>query len=102
MERHGPARPVADGDQVRSVGLGHRQQRVPVEDAEAGRLMRQPGQPLQLRHGDPAEIERPLGPLGQADHDEPEPVLAGLVVLFDQAALLERREQPRRGRLVEA
>ena len=66
-----------------------------------GRLVGQPREPLELGHRDPAQVERPLGPLGQPDDDEPEPVLAGLVVLLDQAALLERREQPRRGRLVE-
>jgi hypothetical protein len=62
----------------------------------------QPGQALQLRHRDPAEIQGPLGPLGQADHDEAEAILAGLVVLLDQAALLERREEPRCCRVVEA
>ena len=52
--------------------------------------------------GDAAQVERPLGALGEADDDEAEAVLAGLVVLLDQAALLERGEQPRRGRLVQA
>src|SRR4029077_12863814 len=38
---------------------------------------------------------------GEPDDHEAEPVLSGLVVLLDQAALLERGEQPRGGRLVE-
>ena len=53
-------------------------------------------------HGDPAQVERPLGPFGQADDDEAQPVLAGLVVLLDEAALLERGQQPRRRGLVQA
>ena len=74
----------------------------PSRIAEAGRLVGQPGEPLELGHRDAAQVERPLGALGEADDDQPEAVLAGLVVLLDEAALLERREQPRRGRLVEA
>ena len=73
----------------------------PSRMPEAGRLVGQPGQPLELGQRDPAQVERPLGPLGQADDDQPEAVLAGLVVLLDEAALLERGEQPRRGRLVQ-
>ena len=94
--------PVADGDEVRAVGLGDGQQRVAVEDAEPGRLVGQARQPLELGQRDPAQVERPLGALGEADDDQAEPVLAGLVVLLDEAALLERGEQPRRGRLVQA
>ena len=101
MERRRSAGPVADRDEVRAVGLGDGQQRIAVEDAEPGRLVGQSGEALQLRHRDAAEVEGPLGPLGEADDDEPEAVLAGLVVLLDEAALLERREQPRRRRLVE-
>ena len=41
--------PVADGDEVRAVDLGDGEQRVAVEDAEAGRLVGQPGESLQLR-----------------------------------------------------
>ena len=85
VERRRSAGPVADGDEVRAVDLGDGQQRVAVEDAEPGRLVGQPREPLELGHRDAAQVERPLGPLGQADDDEPEPVLAGLVVLFDQA-----------------
>jgi hypothetical protein len=64
--------------------------------------MGEPGQPLELGHRDPAQVERPLGALGEPDHDEAKPVLAGLLVLLDEAASLERREEARRGRLVEA
>ena len=73
----------------------------PSRTPEAGRLVGQPGEPLQLRHRDAAQVERPLGPLGEPDDDQAEPVLAGLLVLFDEAALLERGEQPGRRRLVE-
>ena len=48
---------------------------------------------LELRHRDPPEIERPLRSLGEADDDEAEPVLAGLLVLLDEAAALQRREE---------
>ena len=101
VERRRPAGPVADRDEVRAVDLGDREHRVAVEDAEAGRLVGQAGQPLELGQGDAAQVERPLGAFGEADDDEAEPVLAGLVVLLDEAALLERRQQARRGRLVE-
>ena len=101
VERRGPAGPVADGDEVRAVDLGDRQHRVALEDPEAGRLVGQAGEPLELGQRDAAQVERPLGPLGEADDDEAEAVLAGLVVLFDEAALLERGEQPRGGRLVQ-
>jgi hypothetical protein len=53
-------------------------------------------EPFELGHRDPAQVERPLGPLREPDHHEAQPVLAGLVVLFDEAALLERGQQPRR------
>ena len=102
MERRRPPGPVADRDEVRAIGLGDGQQRLAVEDADAGRLVRQARQPLELGHRDAAQVERPFGALGQADDDEAEPVLAGLIVLLDQAALLERRQQPRGRRLVEA
>ncbi len=63
--------------------------------------MGQAGEPFELGQGDPAQVERPLRALGQADDDEAEAVLAGLLVLLDEAALLERRQQARRGRLVQ-
>ena len=77
-------------------------QRVAVEDAEAHRLAGEAGEPFELGHRDAPQVEGPLGPLGEADDDEPEPVLAGLVVLLDEAAPLERGQEPRRGGLVEA
>jgi hypothetical protein len=101
MKRRRAAGPVADGDEVGSVDLGDGEEHVPVEDPEAGRLVGQPGQPLELGQRDPAQVERALGPFGEADDDQPQPVLAGLVVLFDEAPLLECREEPRRGGLVE-
>ena len=55
-----------------------------MEDPEPGRLVGQAGEPLQLGHRDAAEIERPLGLLGQPDYDEPESILAALLVLLDQ------------------
>ena len=101
MERRRAAGPVADRDEVRAIDLGDRQHRVAVEDPEAGRLVRQARQPLELRQRDPAQVERPLGPFGEADDDQPEAVLAGLVVLLDETALLERGQQARGRRLVQ-
>jgi hypothetical protein len=50
----------------------------------------EPGKAFQLRSGDPAQVQGPLGALGQADDDESQPVLARLTVLLDEATLLER------------
>src|SRR5262249_22830690 len=47
-------------------------------------------------------IECPLGTFREADDDEAESVLPALFVLLDEPAALERREQPRGRRLVEA
>ena len=102
MERHASAGPVADGDEVRAVGLRDGQQLVAVDHAESRRLVGQAGQPFQLGHGDASQVEGALGAFGQPNHDEAKAVLAGLVVLLDQAPFLERGEQPRRGRLVES
>src|SRR5262245_42112211 len=77
VERHAAAGPVADRDQVRAVGLGDSEQRIPVHGAQPGRLMGQSCETLQLRHGDAAQVEGPLGPLREPDHDQAEPVLAG-------------------------
>ena len=52
--------------------------------------------------GDAAQIQRPFRALGEADDHDAQAVLAGLVVLLDEAPFLERGEQPRRGRLVES
>ena len=101
VERRGSPGPVTDGDEVRAVDLGDRQHRVALEDPETGRLVGQPRQALEFGQRDPAQVEGPLRALGEADDDQPEAVLAGLVVLFDEAALLERGEQPRGGRLVQ-
>ena len=60
-----------------------------------------PGQRLQLHHCDGLEVERLLGLTAQSDDRAPEPVLARVVALFNQSALLERREQPRRRRLMD-
>ena len=100
----GVARPVQSPTaiEIRTIRLRDGEQLVAVEHAQPGRLMGEPGQALELREGQPAQIERALRSLGQADDDQPEPVLARLVVLLHQTALLERREQARRGRLVEA
>src|SRR5436190_1873368 len=94
VERRRSTRPVPDRDEVRAVDLGDRQHRVAVEDPEARRLVGQPGEPLELGQCDAAQVERPFGPLGEPDDDKPESVLAGLVVLLDQTALLERGQEP--------
>src|SRR5207245_11695417 len=82
--------------------MGDRERRVSVEHGEIDRLVGRPGESLKLGHGDASQIERALGPVGQANDDEPESIFARFVILFDQTALLERREEPRCGRLVEA
>jgi hypothetical protein len=102
MERRRAAGPVADGDEVRAVDLGHRQQRIAIEDADPGGFVGQAGQPLELRRRDAAQVEGALGAFGEPDDDKPEPILAGLIVLFDETALLERGQQSRCCRFVEA
>ena len=94
--------PVPHRDEVGAVGLGDGEQLVAVEHAEARGLARGAGEPVELGHRDRPQVERPLGALGEPDDDEAEPVLAALLVLFDEAALLERRQQPRRRGLVQA
>ena len=56
MQRRGPTRPVADGDEVRAVDLGDRERRLAIEDPEPGRLVGQPGQALELGQRDPAQV----------------------------------------------
>ncbi len=60
------------------------------------------GEPFELRHGDRPQIESPLGVTAEPHDRESEPVLARVVVLLHQAALLERGEQTRCGGLVES
>ncbi len=57
MEWRRAAGPVAHGDEIRAVHLGDGEERLPVEDADAGRLMGEAGQSLQFRRGDPAQVQ---------------------------------------------
>ena len=63
------------------------------DDTQGDSLAGRPRETLQLGQRNALEVERAFGALGEADHDEPQAVLPRVVVLFDQAAPLERRQE---------
>ena len=98
----GPAGPVADGDEVRAVDLGDGEHRVALEDrrgrssrGSAGRAARAPGSAMPRRSSvRSARSARRMT-------TSPSRYLPVSSSCSTRPALLERREEPRRGRLVQ-
>jgi len=86
----------------RSIRIRDRQNAVALDHLEGRRLSKRPSQRFQFRHRNGPQIQRPFGMTAESNDRQSESVLARVVVLLNQAPLLERGEQTRRGRLVQS
>ena len=87
---------------ARCVGPGKGDDAIAFDHSESCRLPDGPGHALELGHRDRPKVEPPFGLPAETDHGQTQPVLARLMTLLHEVALLERRQKARSCRLVES